>query len=213
MSATLIPPSRPSNVGVAQAGGALSGSALRRLPVRRSTIVLIGLLAVYLPFYGLYFASHAPFSLPHAAAACGGRPVLDTGWARTAQAAHEYLVACGSAGRAAIVHQQLADLLYAGLYAAVLVAAFGFLLRAAGATARWWRLFLLLPLVTAALDYLENLGIWNLLARYPGSGHLVPHLSTVTQVKLALGYTCLATLAVLTLAAVVVRLRRRRAAR
>ncbi|MGZ4625083.1 MAG: hypothetical protein ACXV3S_02150, partial [Kineosporiaceae bacterium] len=75
---------------------------------RRLVLAVLALLAVYVPSYLVYFGSGAPFSLAHAAATCGGRPVLDTRWSYTAAQAHEYLVACGPAGRAAVVHQQLA---------------------------------------------------------------------------------------------------------
>ena len=177
---------------------------------RRLVPALLALLAVYVPSYLVYFGSGAPFSLAHAAATCGGRPVLDTRWSYTAAQAHEYLVACGPAGRAAVMHQQLADVVYVALYAGVLLVAYAFLLRVGRLTGRGWRLLLALPLVTAALDYLENAGIWSLLAGYPHTGRLADSLSVVTATKLALGYVSLAAFAVLAVAAIGHRLRLRR---
>ena len=180
----------------------------RDLSGRRLT-VLLALLAVYIPTYLLYFTSSAPFSLAHAAAACGGRPVLDTRWSYNAAQAHDYLTACGAAGRAAVQHQQVADLVYVALYAGVLLASYAYLIRAGRLTGRAWRLCLALPLIVAGLDYLENAGIWTLLIRYPNTGVLTDRLWVVTATKLGLGYLSLGVLAVLALAAVSNRLRRR----
>jgi hypothetical protein len=167
---------------------------------------MLALLAGYLPFYVVYFTmAQAPFSLPHATNACGGLPILDSRWSYTARGAHDYLTACGSPGRTALAHQQLADVVYPALYAATLCAAYSYLLFTARLAGRW-RLLLLLPPVVAALDYTENVGIWDLLTSYPDPGHLTTHLSVVTDAKLALGYAAIAVLAVLAVAALVVRL-------
>jgi hypothetical protein len=51
-------------------------------------------------------------------------------------------------------------------------------------------LLVLLPAVTMAADYLENIGIRVLLAAYPDQPPVVPVLSAVTATKLAVGWAC-----------------------
>jgi hypothetical protein len=184
--------------------------ALTRDPSGRGLLVLLALLAVYVPTYLVYFTSGAPFSLAHATAACGGRPVLDTRWTYDATQAHEYLTSCGVTGRAAVQHQQLADLVYVALYAGVLLAAYAYLIRAGRLTGRAWRLTLALPLIVAGFDYLENAGIWTLLIRYPDAGVLTDRLALVTATKLGLGYLSLCVLAALAVSALGNRLGRGR---
>src|SRR5947209_10318223 len=72
--------------------------------------LLAALLVVYVPFFVAYFASPVAFSLPHAAGACHGQPVLDQRWGYSPQQVADYLQGCGVAGRAAITAQQNADL-------------------------------------------------------------------------------------------------------
>jgi hypothetical protein len=204
MSATPQPPaaSSPALSEIEAESG--SAPATGRVRLRR----MLALLAVYIPFYLVYFTlAQAPFSLPHATDACGGRPILDTRWTYTARIAHDYLTVCGSHGRAALAHQQLADLVYPALYAAALSAAFSYLLFCGRLTNRRWRYVLFLPPLVAALDYTENIGIWDLLTSYPAPGRLAAHLSLVTDAKLALGYASIAVLASLIVAALAVRLR------
>jgi len=71
----------------------------------------------------------------------------------------------------------------------------------------WAHLLVLLPAVTAAADYLENIGIRGLLAAYPRQPKIVPLLSLVTTVKLVTGWICIAALLALTAAVGVRRLR------
>jgi len=184
-------------------------TAVQRRAARIGLPGLLGLLAVYLPFYVVFFSSSLPFSLAHARAACGGRPVLDTRWWYGTRAAHDYLAACGPAGRAAITHQQLADLIYPALYAGVLTVAFALLLRAIAPVHPAWNLLIALPLLTGALDYLENVGVWSQLLAFPSHGPLVPFFATVTGLKQGLGYACIGVLAALLVTAGITRWRRR----
>jgi hypothetical protein len=207
----------PSNAQQATRRTHSPDAAPPHLPPQPSSVVrtrsrklrrrLLVLLAVYVPCYLLYFSSSAFFSLPSAAAACGGRPVLDVRWSYSAQAAQDYLTACGPVGRMTIEHQQLADLFYPALLAAVLLAAFTYLLHIANLTGPRWPVVLVLPLITAGLDYLENAGVWIMLTSYPRTEAIASQLSLLTEAKLSTGYLSVAALAVLAVTATVRRLR------
>jgi hypothetical protein len=160
--------------------------------------LLVALLAVYVPFFVVYFASRIAFSLPHAAAACHGQPVLDQRWGYSAEQVADYLHGCGMAGRAAITAQQNADLAYPALFGAVLTVALALLLRAVQLPARHWaHALVLLPAISAMADYLENIGIRALLVAYPEQPPIIPAMSAVTTVKLATGWGCIGVLVVL----------------
>jgi hypothetical protein len=176
--------------------------------------LLIALLAGYLPFFVLYFATPVPFSLPHAAAACDGQPILDQRWGYSADQVGQYLHACGVTGRAAVSAQQDADLVYPALFAAVLTVSLALLLRAARLPGRHWaHALVLLPAISAAADYLENIGVRVLLAAYPAQPGIVAAMSAVTRVKLTTGWACMAALVVLAAAAGFRRLRAGRTGR
>jgi hypothetical protein len=176
--------------------------------------LLVALLAVYLPFFLVYFATPFAFSLPHAAAACDGQPILDQRWGYSADQVGEYLGSCRAAGRAAVSAQQDADLVYPALFAAVLTVSLALLLRALRLPGRHWaHVLVLLPAISASADYLENIGVRVLLAAYPGEPGIVPAMSAVTRVKLATGWACIAVLVVLAVAAGIGRLRTSRARR
>lgn len=161
--------------------------------------LLVALLAGYVPFFVVFFfAGPVAFSLPRAAAGCGGAPVLDQRWGYSAQEVAGYLHGCGAAGRAAVTAQQDADLVYPALFGAVLTVALALLLRTMRLPERHWaHLLVLLPAVSALADYLENTGIRVLLGAYPGQAPIVPVLSTVTTVKLATGWACIGVLVAL----------------
>jgi hypothetical protein len=181
-------------------------------PTKHSWIrprVLVGLLILYVPFYVLYFKSDLPFSLAHARDACGGQPVLDARHSYTAAGAYRYLEACGPAGRAAIVHQQLADLFYPALYAAVLLVAYVLVLRALRETSAKWRLLVVLPMLVAALDYAENVGVWTQMIAYPGHASGIAAFSAITGAKQVLGMASIVVLMCLSVGAGVARRNRR----
>jgi hypothetical protein len=159
--------------------------------------LLVALLVLYLPFFVVYFASPIAFSLPHAAEACHGQPVLDQRWGYSPGQVADYLHGCGVAGRAAVTAQQDADLVYPALFAAVLTVAFALLLRTLLPERHWAHVLVLLPAVSGLADYLENIGIRMLLAAYPQQPPIVAATSVVTRVKLATGWTCIGVLVVL----------------
>jgi hypothetical protein len=169
--------------------------------------LLVALLAVYVPFFIVYFASPIAFSLPHAAGACHGQPVLDQRWGYSAERVADYLQGCAVAGRAAITAQQDADLAYPALFGAVLTVALALLLRAVLPERHWAHALVLLPTITAVADYLENVGIRILLVAYPKQPSIIPAMSAVTTVKLATGWACIGVLVMLAGAAGIRRLR------
>jgi hypothetical protein len=170
--------------------------------------LLVALLAAYVPFFVVYFTSPIVFSLPHAAGACHGQPVLDQRWGYSPGQVAGYLHGCGSAGRAAITAQQNADLAYPALFAVVLTVAFALLLRGLLPERHWAHTLVLLPTITAVADYLENLGIRVLLAAYPQQPSIIPAMSAVTRLKLATGWACIVVLVTLAAAAGIRQLRR-----
>lgn len=169
--------------------------------------LLVAVLALYLPFFVVYFRSSIGFSLPHAASGCGGQPVLDQRWGYTPAQVAEYLRGCGVAGRAAIAAQQDADLVYPGLFGAALTVSSALLLRVVLRDRHRAHLLVFLPMITMAADYSENIGIRVLLAAYPKQPGIVPALSAVTTVKLATGWASIAVLVVLAATAGIRRLR------
>jgi hypothetical protein len=173
----------------------------RRLEALASGPLLVVLLVVYLPFYGLYFRSDLPFSLPYAKAACQGLPVLDTRWGYSPDVAYRYLTACGAAGRAAVRNQQLADVLYPVLYSLVLSGVMLLVLKHWAPRATALSLVVLVPLATWALDYMENAGVWTLLLTFPTRlDGLIRVMSVVTVVKQALGFVSVALTGILLVA-------------
>jgi hypothetical protein len=192
----------PGTAGGADRTAPRLGDALRRWAHRVEAALgrprlLVALLVVYVPFFVVYFASPIPFSLPHAAGACHGQPVLDQRWGYSAEPVADYLYGCGVAGRAAITAQQDADLIYPALFGAVLTVALALLLRALLPERHWAHALVLLPTITVVADYLENSGIRALLLAYPEQPSIIPVMSAVTMVKLATGWACTALLVML----------------
>ena len=187
----------------------LGGCARRVEGVLARPRLLVALLTAYVPFFVVYFfASPIAFSLPHAARACHGLPVLDQRWGYSEEGVADYLHGCGLAGRAAITTQQDADLVYPVLFGAVLTVAFALLLRALRLPERHWaHVLVLLPAISTVADYMENAGIRVLLVVYPHQPSIIPAMSVVTMVKLVTGWACMCVLVVLAATVVIRRLR------
>ena len=158
--------------------------------VAARTWLLVPSLAGYLPFFVIYFATRLPFSLPSAAAACGGQPILDQRWGYTIADVAGYLRACGAAGREAVLRQQNADLLYPAVFGLMLTVSFALLLRFVARPGSALHLLVLLPAVTTGADYLENIGLRTVLALYPEQPAFLPALALVTATKLTTGWLC-----------------------
>ncbi|WP_238009173.1 hypothetical protein KZZ52_26075 [Dactylosporangium sp. AC04546] len=162
--------------------------------------------AVYLPTAALMFGGWTG-SLAAVRRACGGLAPFDVrGWWSAADA-RAMMTACGPAGRAAYVHQQLLDLLYPAALAAVLLLATGLLVRRYGE--RWWPL--LLPvIVMTVLDYVENAGVWTLLLDWPDLHPAVTAAAgAATAVKRVAGFVAFTVPLLLAAAALTGAIRRR----
>ncbi|SHL32894.1 hypothetical protein SAMN05443637_124120 [Pseudonocardia thermophila] len=152
--------------------------------------------SVHLLWAGLAYAAAAaamfgvgpwPGLLARVREACGGLDPFDVRGGWTAAEAREMLQACGPAGRAAYLQQQLLDLVYPLAVGAVLLLATALLLRRFGG--RTWPL--LLPVVVmTVLDYAENTGIWFLLLTWPDVDPAVATAAgAVTGAKRIAGFT------------------------
>jgi len=163
--------------------------------------------AVYVPFYVLFFYSDLPFSLPHVQNACAGQPVLDVRWVYGPDDAYSLLSQCGPLGRAAIRNQQLADLVYPAVNGVVVALGLRLLVQALAPGRRQLQFVVVIPVLAAVLDYLENLGIWTLLLTYPTRlDGVVRVLALITPAKLALGQVSLILVGLLLLTLVLMHL-------
>lgn len=115
--------------------------------------------ALWLVMSGWMFATHAWGSLPAVVDGCGS-PAPDVRFAPDADAVAAFMAGCRSAGSAAYLHLQVLDLLFPSVTAAFLVAAL-LLLTRRRRSLRW---LVVLPLLVAVGDYVENVGAWALLA-------------------------------------------------
>jgi hypothetical protein len=141
-------------------------------------LVIVGLLA-YAATAAVMFAPW-PGLVAAVEQACGATALdVRAGW--TATEAHDLLAACGPAGRAAYERLQWADAVYPGVTAVALVLTSRWLWARLGR--RGW--LIAVPAALAGLlDYAENVIVWNLLLRWPGSpGALADAGGAVTTAK------------------------------
>jgi hypothetical protein len=132
---------------------------------RRRVLLIAG--AVCITIATVMFATSGRFSLATIAAQCG-LPAPDVRWATSTAGIHEFLVACGDSGRSAYRDLQLLDLVYPAAIGLFMASALAYLLpRAFSGRHRTLGALTALPLAAAAFDYLENVGAWIVLARYP----------------------------------------------
>lgn len=174
---------------------------------RGGVLVVTGLLFVL----GYWLISLAPVSFSAAGMAelSGGARPLDLLFAPSVSESRAELAQLGEAGRDAYRSFQLVDL----FFPAVLAAFF------AGALLRTYRAVLplgaavalsLLPVLGAALDYAEGVGVFVALQTYPDvPGALLAVVGILTTVKLVLLYLSLLLLVVGVPLALVLRTRRR----
>jgi hypothetical protein len=99
------------------------------------------------------------FSLAAVERACGA-PAPDVRTAPSVSDVHTFLAACGSDGLAAYRDLQVVDVLYPAVNAALLMLVLGLLLSRLNVALGW---LLVLPVVAAGGDYLENVAAWTML--------------------------------------------------
>jgi hypothetical protein len=174
--------------------------SMQQLANRR---LIIGLAVVLTAFAALLFGSSAPFSIPHVRSLCG-QPPPDVRFFTSAADVHEFLVACGDAGRAAYRNLQIADLIYPVVFgsfmASSLAAVFGRITRKGSL----WVAAAALPLAGAGFDYLENVAAWISLAGFPApAGSVATMLGLASPAKQVVSWAAgLLLVASLSLAAV-----------
>ena len=139
------------------------------------------------------------FSLAAVERACGA-PAPDVRTAPSVSDVHAFLAACGPDGLAAYRDLQVVDVLYPAVNAALLMLVLGLLFRRLKVSLTW---LLVLPVVAAVGDYVENVAAWTMLGEGQGRTSWVDALFPVGSAVKA-GATWSAWLAVTVLLAWVV---------
>jgi len=169
MTATRRAIERPADApSVPRRGAHASGRLARGMERLASGRVVLISGAVLVVAAGLLFATSASFSIPHVQAVCGAT-APDVRPYTSAAGVHDFLVACGSEGRAAYRNLQLADLVYPAVVALFVASALGFVLRRLVPGRPRMVGLAVIPLLAGGFDYLENLFAWGALASFPGT--------------------------------------------
>jgi len=140
----------------------LTGAAARL--ANRSIWVLNA--AVFGVFAGVFFASSAPFAIPHVEDLCRQAPP-DVRFTSGSADVLGFLTGCGAAGRDAYRLLQVADLLYPTVFGLFMATSMALVVSRLAPRRPALLCVALLPLIGSAFDYLENLCAWLALAAYP----------------------------------------------
>jgi hypothetical protein len=124
--------------------------------------------AVYTAYAGAFFATTAPFAIPHVRALCG-QPPLDMRTTSSAADVNGFLDACGTAGREAYRALQLADLGYPLVFAVFLASSLALVLSRLAPDRPRVLALALLPFLASAFDYAENVFAWRALVAFPSA--------------------------------------------
>ncbi|MFM6848724.1 MAG: hypothetical protein ACKOVB_06435 [Terrabacter sp.] len=128
--------------------------------------LLIGSTALFVVCAGVFFASTAPFAIPRVESLCHQAP-LDMRFTSTADQVASFLRECGTTGRDAYQHLQVADLIYPAVFGLFMATAIAFVLSRLAPARDSILALAALPLVASAFDYLENVCAWLALRAYP----------------------------------------------
>lgn len=121
---------------------------------------------------------------PQMLALTGGLPILDTRLAYTFDDVNELLTALGASGRQLYTYHQIADSLFPLAYALTMAFVLGTLVRRVSPENARTRAMVLLPLLGALFDYLENALIATQIASYPAlSPAIIAVASAMTGAK------------------------------
>jgi hypothetical protein len=112
-----------------------------------------------------FFASSAPFSIPHVENECGQAPP-DMRFTSSAADVESFLTTCGEAGRVAYGNMLLADLFYPAVVGLFMASSLAMVLSRLAPGGRIVSLAWL-PMLGAGFDYLENVFAWRALAAFP----------------------------------------------
>lgn len=122
--------------------------------------------AVFGVFAGVFFASSAPFAVPHVEDLCRQEPP-DVRFTSSSADVLGFLTGCGAAGRDAYRFLQVADLLYPTVFGMFMATSMALVMSRLAPRRPALLCLALLPLIGSAFDYLENLCAWLALAAYP----------------------------------------------
>lgn len=170
-----------------------------------ATVVAMFIVALYL----ISYAPRVPFSAKYIEDLSGGHDVLDLKFAYSPAEGAAALTALGTDGRQHYNYFQIADLVFPATYAVGLASLILALFRR-------WRVaaaLALVPLITAAFDYVENIGVFISLRTYPHPSHQALALASgAGAVKLIGSYVAqaLVVIGILLQASLMVRRRRGR---
>jgi hypothetical protein len=123
---------------------------------------------VFTAFAGVFFASSAPFAIPHIEDECGQAPP-DMRFTSSAADVDSFLATCGEAGREADQNMLLADLFYPAVFGLFIASSLAVVLSRLAPGGRFVNLAWL-PMFGAGFDYLENAFAWRALAGCGNSG-------------------------------------------
>lgn len=187
---------------------ALNGMLLRkgwRIPVVMFALFLAGFLYLQL--------TDLPFTVERFREISGGGAMLDLTWNYSPETAFKMLDGYGSEGRHYYLYMlSVVDIPFPLLYGSALCGMLLWTAQAAFPNRPRPRTLALLPLLAAAADYAENLGILGMLLRYPGQWRTAAALTNVcTMAKNLLVYTSLGLLLLLALLHLAALLKRKRA--
>ena len=143
---------------------------------------------VFAVFATVFFATTAPFSIPHVEALCGASPP-DMRPYSTSQDVATFLSSCGADGRAAYRNLQLADLAYPAVVGVFTTSALGLILRHLFPRREQLIGLAAIALIGSAFDYVENLFAWLALASYPDVGASGTMLGLASAAKTVTSWT------------------------
>lgn len=141
--------------------------------------------ACFAVFAAIFFATSAPFAIPHVEEVCGAAP-LDVRFHSTARDVKQFLDACGPDGRAAYRNLQIADLVYPTVFGLFMTSALAVTLKRLAPSRPDVVALASIGLVGSGFDYLENVFAWRVLATYPDvgpAGTLLGFMSTAKTVS------------------------------
>ena len=134
--------------------------------------------------YLILYVSQVPFSVARIMQLSGDHRILDLMFAYSPSRGESSLAALGDEGRRHYNYFQISDIVFPATYAMALS---GLIL----ALFRHWRIaaaLALIPVVTAAFDYLENVGVFVSLRTYPDPSHAALALASTSGAVKFIGF-------------------------
>lgn len=159
--------------------------AVRRLATWPAVIISGICFAV---FATVFFATSAPFAIPHVEEACGAEP-LDVRLYSSAEDVERFLDGCGEDGRAAYRNLQIADLAYPTVFGVFMTSALALSLARLFPSRPGVVGLAALGMTSSVFDYAENALAWRLLTTYPEVGTSGMLLGFASAAKTITGWT------------------------